>query len=161
MDHSFILYLLAVLMVLAGIAGVLLPALPGIPLVFAGLLLAAWADGFEHVGWLPLVLLALLTLFSFVVDLLATVVGAKRVGASSRALWGTAVGTVAGLFFMPWGLFLGPLLGALVGEYLHGRQLGHATRVGLGTWLGILLGLACKAALVVTMLGVFAFAWFF
>ncbi|MDC6679133.1 DUF456 family protein, partial [Leclercia adecarboxylata] len=64
MDPSFILYLLAVLLVLVGIAGIILPALPGIPLVFAGLLLAAWADGFVHVGWLPLTLLGLLTLVS-------------------------------------------------------------------------------------------------
>lgn len=160
MDLSFILYLLATLLVLVGIAGVALPALPGIPLVFLGLLLAAWADGFVHVGWPTLLVLALLTVLSFVVDILATVVGAKRVGASRKALWGTFVGSIAGLFFMPLGLFLGPLVGALLGEYWHTRELGRSTRVGLATWLGILLGLALKLALVVAMLGLFAFAWF-
>ncbi|MCW4473779.1 DUF456 domain-containing protein [Xanthomonas sp. H13-6] len=161
MDPSFILYLLAALLVVAGIAGVVLPALPGVPLVFAGLLLGAWADGFERVGWVPLLVLGLLTLLSFVADILATVVGAQRVGASRKALWGTLIGSVAGLFFMPLGLFVGPLAGALLGEYWHSRQLGHAARVGLGTWLGILLGIAFKAALIVAMLGLFAFAWFF
>ena len=160
MDLSFILYLLAALLVLVGIAGIALPALPGIPLVFLGLLLAAWADGFVHVGWPTLLVLALLTILSFVVDILATVVGAKRVGASRKALWGTFVGSIAGLFFMPIGLFLGPLVGALLGEYWHTRELGRSTRVGLATWLGILLGLALKLALVVAMLGLFAFAWF-
>lgn len=161
MDLSFILYLLAALLVVVGIAGIALPALPGIPLVFLGLLLAAWADGFVHVGWPTLLVLALLTVLSFVVDILATVVGAKRVGASRKALWGTFVGSIAGLFFMPIGLFLGPLVGALLGEYWHTRELGRSTRVGLSTWLGILLGLALKLALVVAMLGLFAFAWFF
>ncbi|MBD8636237.1 DUF456 domain-containing protein [Stenotrophomonas sp. WHRI 8082] len=160
MDLSFILYLLAALLVVVGIAGIALPALPGIPLVFLGLLLAAWADGFVHVGWPTLLVLALLTVLSFVVDILATVVGAKRVGASRKALWGTFVGSIAGLFFMPIGLFLGPLVGALLGEYWHTRELGRSTRVGLSTWLGILLGLALKLALVVAMLGLFAFAWF-
>lgn len=161
MDHSFILYLLAAVLVLVGIAGVMLPALPGIPLVFAGLLLAAWADGFAHVGWLPLTLLGLLTLLSFAVDILATVVGAQRVGASRKALWGTLLGSIAGLFFMPIGLLAGPLLGALAGEYWHTRELGRSTKVGLATWLGILLGFALKLALVLAMLGLFAFAWFF
>lgn len=161
MDLSFILHLLAALLVVVGIAGIALPALPGIPLVFLGLLLAAWADGFVHVGWPTLLVLALLTVMSFVVDILATVVGAKRVGASRKALWGTFVGSIAGLFFMPIGLFLGPLVGALLGEYWHTRELGRSTRVGLSTWLGILLGLALKLALVVAMLGLFAFAWFF
>jgi len=127
MDPSFILYLLAVLLVLVGIAGIILPALPGIPLVFAGLLLAAWADNFAHVGWLPLTVLGLLTLASFAVDILATVVGAQRVGASRKALWGTFVGSIVGLFFMPIGLFVGPLAGALLGEYWHTRELGRST----------------------------------
>jgi len=161
MDLSFILYLLAVLSVLVGIAGILLPALPGLPLVFAGLLLAAWADGFAHVGWPTLLVLGVLTTLSLVADLLATVVGARRVGASRKALWGTFVGSLAGMFFMPLGLLLGPLAGALVGEYWHGRELGRSTRVGLATWMGLLLGLALKLALLVAMLGLFAFAWFF
>lgn len=161
MDPSFIFHLLAVLLVLVGIAGIILPALPGIPLVFAGLLLAAWADDFAHVGWLPLTVLSLLTLASFAVDILATVVGAQRVGASRKALWGTFVGSIVGLFFMPIGLFVGPLAGALLGEYWHTRELGRSTKVGLATWLGILLGFALKLALVIAMLGLFAFAWFF
>lgn len=161
MDPSFIFHLLAVLLVLVGIAGIILPALPGIPLVFAGLLLAAWADDFAHVGWLPLTVLGLLTLASFAVDIVATVVGAQRVGASRKALWGTFVGSIVGLFFMPIGLFVGPLAGALLGEYWHTRELGRSTKVGLATWLGILLGFALKLALVIAMLGLFAFAWFF
>jgi len=161
MDYSFILYLLAVVLVLVGIAGVILPALPGIPLVFAGLVLAAWADDFVHVGWLPLTVLGLLTLLSFAVDILATVVGAQRVGASRKALWGTFLGSIVGVFFMPIGLFVGPLAGALLGEYWHTRELGRSTKVGLATWLGILLGFALKLALVIAMLGLFAFAWFF
>ncbi|MDR6094151.1 DUF456 domain-containing protein [Stenotrophomonas sp. SORGH_AS_0321] len=159
MDLSFILYLVAALCIALGIAGIVLPALPGIPLVFLGLLLAAWADGFVHVGWPVLTVLAVLTVLSFVVDVLATVVGAQRVGASRKALWGTFIGSIAGLFFMPVGLFLGPLLGALVGEYWHSRELGRSTRVGLATWLGVLLGMALKVALLVAMLGLFAFAW--
>lgn len=160
MDYSFILYLLAALLVIVGIAGVILPALPGLPLVFAGLLVAAWADGFTRVGWLPLVVLGVLTALSIVVDVLATTLGAQRLGASRMALAGSVLGTAAGLFFMPIGLFVGPFLGALLGEYLHGRRLGQATRVGFGTWLGIVLGVALKLGLAVAMLGVFAIAWF-
>jgi uncharacterized protein YqgC (DUF456 family) len=161
MDHSFIFYLVGALLVLIGIAGIILPALPGVPLVFAGLLVAAWGDGFERVGWLPLVALGVLTIISVVVDVLSTVIGAQKVGASKLALLGSAIGTVVGLFFMPIGLFVGPFAGALIGEYLHGRKLGQATKVGLGTWLGIVLGIAFKMGLAMAMVGVFAMAWFF
>ena len=160
MELQTLYYVLAVILILVGIAGVILPALPGLPLVFAGMLLAAWAGDFQQIGWLPLVVLGVLTLVSVAVDFFATLVGAKRVGASRKALLGAVVGTFAGSFFGPVGLFAGPFVGALLGELWHGRELGKAAKVGLGTWLGILLGTVLKLGLAFAMLGLFAFAWF-
>lgn len=164
MNWTLLLYLLAALLVVAGLAGTLLPVLPGAPLVFVGLLVAAWADGFTHVGGWTLAILAMLTLLSLVVDFWATAHGAKRVGASKLAMLGATLGTVVGLFFALPGLILGPFIGAVAGELLHQRSLhpnslGLAGKVGAGTWLGILLGTALKLALAFTMLGTFAFAW--
>jgi uncharacterized protein len=153
-------YVLSVILILVGIAGVILPALPGLPLMFAGMLLAAWAGDFQRIeGWwfIPL---AILMLVSIAVDFFATMLGAKRVGASRKALLGAVVGTFAGLFFGPVGLFAGPFVGALLGELWHSRELGKAAKVGLGTWLGILLGTVLKLGLAFAMLGLFAFAWF-
>lgn len=161
MDLTTLYYVLAVVLILVGLAGVILPALPGLPLVFAGMLLAAWAGDFQQIGWVPLVLLGLLTALSVAVDFFATVVGAKRVGASGKALLGAAVGTFAGLFFGPIGLFAGPFVGALLGELWHSREIGQATKVGLGTWLGIVLGVVLKLGLAFAMLGLFLFAWVF
>lgn len=160
MELQTLYYALAVILVLVGIAGVILPALPGLPLVFAGMLLAAWAGDFQQIGWVTLVVLGLLTLLSVGVDFFATMVGAKRVGASRKALLGAVLGTLAGLFFGPIGLFAGPFVGALLGELWHGREIGQAAKVGLGTWLGILLGTVLKLGLAFAMLGLFAFAWF-
>ncbi|MBD9469244.1 DUF456 domain-containing protein [Pseudoxanthomonas sp. PXM01] len=161
MDIQMLYYALAVLLILVGVAGVILPALPGLPLVFAGMLLAAWAGDFQQIGWITLVILGLLTVLSFVADFFSTAVGAQRVGASRKALWGTVIGTFAGLFFMPIGLLAGPFVGALVGELWHGRELGQAAKVGLGTWLGIVLGIVLKLGLTFAMLGLFVFAWIF
>ena len=153
------LWVLALLLVLAGFAGAVLPAIPGAPLVFAGLLLAAWIDGFAKVGWVPLVLIGLLAALTFVVDLAASALGAKRVGASPLALLGAAVGTVAGLFFGFVGVLAGPFVGAALGEFVARRDLRQAGRAGLATWLGILVGSAAKAALLLAMVGLFAVAW--
>jgi uncharacterized protein YqgC (DUF456 family) len=152
----------AAVLVLVGLAGVLLPALPGLPLVFAGLLLAAWAGGFEQIHVATVVVLGLLTLLSFAVDFWATAHGARRVGASRKALVGAVLGTFAGLFvFPPFGLFAGPFVGALLGELLHGRELRQAAKVGFGTWLGIVLAVVLKLGLAFAMIGLFAFDWFF
>ena len=164
MEPNTLYYLLAIVLVVVGIAGTILPALPGLPLVFAGMLLAAWAGDFQQVGVPMLVVLGLLTVFSLAVDFWATALGAKRVGASRLAIIGAMVGTLAGLFFGPLGLLMGPFAGAIGGELIHRRSLlkqdlGHATRIGVGTWFGILFGTVLKLALAFTMLGLFALAW--
>jgi len=153
------LWIVAILLVLAGIAGSVLPALPGVPLVFAGLLLGAWIDHFQKVGWFTLVLLGLLTLLSFAVDFLATSMGAKRVGASKWAIAGSALGTLAGLFFGIPGLILGPFLGAVAGELLARRGQRQAVRSGFGAWIGLLVGTAGKLALIFAMVGIFLTAY--
>ena len=159
MSQQTLLYMLAALLALVGLVGTVLPALPGLPLVFAGMLLAAWAGDFEQVGVWIVVLLGLLTLLSFVVDFWATAHGARRVGASRKAVVGAVIGTFAGLFFFPIGLLVGPFAGALAGELLHGREWRQATKVGFGTWLGVVLAVVLKLGLAFAMIGIFAIAW--
>lgn len=161
MDPVLFWYTLAAVLVLVGLAGVVLPALPGLPLVFVGMLVAAWAGDFQRIGPVPLVALGLLTVLSVAADFIATAAGAKRVGAGPMAVWGAALGTLAGIFFGPLGLLGGPFLGALLGELWHTRRLRRATHVGLATWVGLLLGTVLKLALAFAMLGLFALAWLF
>ncbi|MGH8124057.1 MAG: DUF456 domain-containing protein [Rudaea sp.] len=152
-------FVLAGILIVAGLVGSLLPVLPGVPLVFAGMLLAAWADGFAHVGVFTLIVLGVLCLLAMLVDFVAGLLGARRVGASKYALWGAMIGTLVGIFFGLPGLLLGPFLGALAGELGAGSRVDHAARVGVGTWLGLLFGTLAKIALCFTMLGVFALAF--
>lgn len=157
---TILLWVLAVLLVAAGLAGTILPGLPGAPLVLAGLVLAAAADGFVHTGWPTWVVLGLLGVASVGVDLLASALGAKRFGASPRALVGAALGALVGLFFGLPGLVLGPFVGAVLGEYSARRNLAQAGRAGVGTFLGLLFGAAAKAALALAMVAIFAAAYF-
>ena len=161
MDLHLLYYVVAAVLILAGLAGTILPALPGLPLMFAGMLVAAWADHFQQISPWTIALLALLTLLSIIVDIAATAMGAKRVGASKLAMFGAALGTLVGgiVFSLP-GLILGPFAGAVAGELIHGRELRHASRIGVGTWVGLALGTALKLALAFAMLGIFVLALF-
>jgi hypothetical protein len=152
-------FVLAGVLIVAGLIGSILPVLPGVPLVFAGMLLAAWADGFAHVGAFTLTLLGVLCVLALLVDFVAGLLGARRVGASKYALWGAMIGTLVGIFFGLPGLLFGPFLGALAGELGAGSRMDHAAKVGVGTWLGLLFGTLAKIALCFTMLGVFALAF--
>ncbi|MFQ5878248.1 MAG: DUF456 domain-containing protein [Acidobacteriota bacterium] len=149
------LWIVAALLVLVGIAGTVLPAVPGTALVFCGLLIAAWIDHFQRVGWITLAVLGAVALISLGFDIVATGLGARRLGASRAAVIGAALGTVVGLFLGLPGMALGPFVGAVVGEYATRREWGRAGKVGLGTWIGLVLGAAVRLGLAFTMLGIF------
>lgn len=148
-------WLLAILLIAAGLAGLLLPVLPGIPLVFAGLVLLAWAENFAYVGWVTLTLLGVLAVLSYGIDLLASALGAKTFGASRRAVAGAAIGAVVGIFFGLPGIVLGPFVGAVIGEFSGKVSFRAATHAGIGATLGLLFGALLKIALAFTMIGVF------
>ncbi len=152
-------FILSAALTLIGVAGAVVPILPGVPLVFAGMLLAAWADHFQHVGAFTLTLLGTLGALALLVDFVAGLLGARRVGASGRALWGASLGTFIGLFFGLPGLLLGPFAGAVAGELSVGSKMEKAAKVGIGAWIGLLFGTLAKLALCFTMLGVFALAF--
>jgi len=159
MDTSLLLWLLAALLVLAGLAGTVLPLIPGIPLMLVGMFIAAWANDFTRIGWVTLTILAVLTALSFVIELVAAALGAKRVGASRAAIGGAALGTLLGFFFGLPGLILGPFVGALVGELVARQDAGRAVQVGIAAWVGFMVGTIAKLAVAFTMLGVFLAAY--
>lgn len=156
-----LLWIVALALLAVGVLGLLLPALPGPPVLFAGLLLAAWIDDFAYVGWLTLGLLAILALAISVVDFAASSLGASRFGATPRGVWGALLGAIAGLALGPAGIILGPFAGAVLGELSARRTLSDATRAGAGATLGLILGAAVKLGLAFTMIGIFALARLF
>lgn len=157
MDPGFqiLLWLLAALLIVLGFAGLILPVVPGIPLVFAGLVLLAWAEHFAYVGWMTLTLLGALALVSYGIDFLASALGAKKFGASPRAVVGAALGALAGLFFGLVGILLGPFVGAVLGEFSRQSSVRAAAHAGVGATLGLLFGALLKIALAFAMIGVF------
>jgi uncharacterized protein YqgC (DUF456 family) len=157
---TVLLWSLAIVMVVVGVAGIVLPALPGHMLVFAGLLLAAWADGFTRVGPATLVILGVLAGLSYLVDFVAGALGVRRVGASGRAMVGAGLGALLVLPFGLPGLILGPFVGAVVGELTVRGDMARAGRAGVAAWIGFLIGTAVKVGIVVLMLGIFAAAMF-
>lgn len=148
-------WILAVILIVLGLIGTLVPGIPGVLLVFGGMLLGAWIDGFRRIGWIAIVILALLAMLSLVVDVLGGLLGAKRVGASRLALLGAAIGSVVGLFYGLVGALMAPFFGAAAGELITRGKLAQAARVGVGTWIGFALSLLARVVIVLAMLVVF------
>jgi uncharacterized protein YqgC (DUF456 family) len=154
-----VLWAVAVILVGAGIVGIVLPALPGTILIFAGLLVGAWADNFMRVGPVMLVVIAIIGIATYAVDFVASALGAKRLGASKRAMAGAALGTVLGLFLGLPGIIIGPFLGAVAGELTVHRDWKRIGKAGLAAWIGFMVGTAVKVALAFLMIGLFAAAF--
>ena len=156
-----LLWGLALVLILVGLVGTLLPVMPGALLVFLGMVAGAWADDFSRVGWTILVILAVLTILFYVVDFLAGAYGARRLGASRWGVIGAILGALVGMFMGFVGIVIGPFVGAVGGELLARRGLAEASRAGAGAWIGLVLSIAARLALVFAMLGIFVFAYLY
>lgn len=140
---DILLIVLAFLLLVAGIAGCVLPVLPGPPLAYAGMLLLHLTDK-VHFTTPQLVIWLVVVIVLQVVDYITPLLGSKYSGGTSFGNRGCMAGTLLGLFFMPWGVIVGPFIGAVVGEMLGGQDLSHAIRAGIGTLLGFLVGTLLK-----------------
>ena len=96
-----------------------------------------------------------MALLIYAVDFIAGALGAKRFGASTRAIVGASIGAVVGLFFGIPAVLLGPFIGAVVGELSVQRNLIAAGKAGIGTTIGLALGVAAKLAVALSMIGLF------
>ena len=150
-----LLWILCAALILSGLAGTVLPVLPGTVLVWGGIVLGAWIDDLNRVGVTTVVVVSVLAVLAWGLDYVAGLMGAKKVGASKLALLGAAVGTVLGLFMGLVGVLFMPLVGAAVGEYLAQKDQARALKVGLATWVGIMMGLIAKVVLAFIMVGIF------
>jgi hypothetical protein len=148
-------------LILLGLAGIVLPALPGTVLVLAGIVLGAWIDDFTRVGWVVVTAVTVLAVLAWAMDFVAGLLGARRAGASRQAVIGAALGTVAGIFMGLVGVLFMPLVGAAIGEYMAQKDHARAMKVGVATWLGLMLGMLAKVVLAFMMVGIYIVALLF
>lgn len=156
--ETSLLWVLCVALIVVGLAGTVLPVLPGTALVWAGILLGAWIDDFARVSVTSVLVIGALGLLAWALDYAAGLMGAHKVGASRQALLGAAVGTVVGLFMGLVGVLFMPLVGAALGEYWARQDRNRAAKVGVATWVGIMVGLVAKVVLSFMMVGLFVAA---
>ncbi len=155
MYNEIILFILSALLVITGMVGLAFPVLPGALIIMAGFGLAAWAENFTYIGPGTLTVLGLMTLLMYVVDFAASALGAKRFGASWRAILGASLGALVGIFFGIPGVLLGPFCGAVIGELTAQRNLAAAGQAGIGATIGLAVGVAAKFAIAFSMVGIF------
>jgi len=141
---DYLLTGLGIVFMIVGILGCVLPLIPGPPLNYIGLLLLHLTTRFQFSTEF-LILWAIITVIVYGLDFIIPVWGTKKFGGSKRGVWGSVIGLVVGLFiFPPFGIIIGPFIGAVIGELTAGKESKEALKSGFGSFLGFITGIVLK-----------------
>lgn len=150
---TLFLIILGLLLSIIGLAGCILPVIPGPPLSLAALLILSIAKDWQVFSPTFLWVMAFITILVTILDYVVPAVGAKKYGASRLGVWGSIIGMFVGLlFFPPWGMLFGAFFGAVLGEFIVGKEGGEALKAGWGVFVGNMLGVGLKMAASAVML---------
>ena len=145
-------------LLVAGAVGCVLPVLPGhLILLIAAVAHRLMLGEDSGLRWWSFVVLVALMAISQTFEMLSGAAGSRWFGGTRWGAVGALLGTIVGLFFLPFGLLLGPLIGAFTLEILVARkQTKSAALSGVGSVVGTLAGMGVKVVVGLTMIG-----WFF
>ena len=135
--------ILALIAMVAGLIGCLLPFLPGPPLSYLGLLLMQLRSD-RPFSLKFMLIFAAITLVVTVLDLVIPIYGTRKFGGSRYGVWGSTIGLILGFIFPPWGIIVGPFLGAFVGELMANSNTDYALQAAIGSFIGFLFGTLLK-----------------
>ncbi len=148
---DILLIAISVLLLLIGILGSIFPILPGPPITFCGLLLVQFTSRHPFSVEL-LIIFGLLAIFSAVIDNILPVYATKKFNGSKKGIWGSAIGLFFGLFFFPpFGIIIGPIVGAFLGEILDGKSPNNSIKPAFGSFIGFISSIFLRLTLSIIM----------
>ena len=153
---ELICWAIVVVLFAVGLIGTVLPVFPGTTIILAAAVLHRVMLGAEKsISWWIVAALVGLTLLTYAFDFVSGYFGAKYFGATRWGTFGAIIGALVGLFFGIPGLFIGPVIGAVTGEFFAGKRMIAAGKAGWGTLLGNLAGMTLKLAIALLMITIF------
>ncbi|MCU0374674.1 MAG: DUF456 domain-containing protein [Chitinophagaceae bacterium] len=147
---TWVIIIIGIVLILVGLAGSLLPVLPGPPLAYAGLLIQQFRDPNPYTTWF-LVTWGIVVVAVTILDYYIPIWGTKKFGGSKYGMWGCTIGFILAFWMGPWGVIIGPFLGALIGELLAKKTQQQALRAAFGAFLGFLGGSLLKIGVCAVM----------
>ncbi|HAN17317.1 MAG: hypothetical protein A2X13_00540 [Bacteroidetes bacterium GWC2_33_15] len=143
---DYILLTVSVILIVLGLLGCFLPVIPGPPFSFLGLLAIEFTR-FVDFSTNFLIFMAVIAIVVTILDYVVPIWGTKKFGGTKAGMWGATIGLIVGMIFLgPFGMILGPLFGAIIGELIQGTKSNEAMKAGLGAFIGFLLGIGLKLA---------------
>lgn len=142
----------AFVLMAVGAAGVILPFLPGVPVAWLGLFGYAHFTSYAQVSLKAVMIFLGLTLFTFILDFAAPILGSKKQDASRQGIVGSFLGGILGVaVFGPIGIVIGPFAGAFLGELAAGKTPERGLKSAWGALAGWLAGSIIKLLIIFAM----------
>jgi uncharacterized protein YqgC (DUF456 family) len=150
-------WVVTICLLVAGAIGCVLPVLPGHLIILIAAIAYRLMLGTESgLHWWSFAILVVLMAISQTFEMLSGAAGSKWFGGTRWGAIGAVTGSIVGMFFLPFGLLLGPLIGAFVCEIAVARKQGHHAAIsGVGSVVGTLAGMGFKIAVGILMIGWF------
>ncbi len=142
---------LAALLVAVSFVGCVIPVMPGPVFAFLGVL-ALLPSKFAPTPQ-ACVFLGVVGAVVLLLDYVVPAFGARKFNCSRWGIFGCMAGTIVGIFFVPWGVLVGPFIGAVMGELIAGKKFASSLKGGFGALLGFIFGVALKLAYCATCAG--------
>jgi uncharacterized protein YqgC (DUF456 family) len=139
-----------------GMAGAVFPILPGALAIYLAFFVYGWFFTFEPFGFWFWSFQTVIVVVLFVADYMVNAWGVKKYGGSRASVVGSTIGILIGPFVIPaFGLIIGPLAGAVIGELLAGSNIERSLKVGWGALVGLFSSMVVKVILQVAMIVMF------
>lgn len=149
-------WIIVIALFAVGLAGAVYPVLPGALAIYFAFFVYGWFFSFDSFGPFFWILQTLIVVVLFVADYAVGAWGVKKFGGSKLSVWLSTIGIIVGPFVIPaFGLVLGPLIGAMIGELIKGESLSRSFKVGIGSVVGLFSSMVVKIILQIVMIIVF------
>tara|TARA_B100001939_G_scaffold232070_1_gene199901 strand:+ start:487 stop:972 length:486 start_codon:yes stop_codon:yes gene_type:complete len=138
------LVLIALFFCFFGLIGSFVPIIPGPITSWLGILILDLTS-FVNIRSDFLVITFAIAMFITILDFTIPLFGIKKLGGSKGGLVGGSIGLIIGIFLIgPFGILIGPFIGALAGELLNNKNIRDSLYPALGSLIGVLAGLIIK-----------------
>lgn len=145
-----VLIIIGLVLITVGLIGCVIPGLPGAPIAYISLILLQFAEQ-SPFSWLFMISWLLIVIAVTLLDFYVPAWGTKKFGGSKYGSWGSIIGLIIGLLFPPWGILIGPFLGAYLGELIGGKHNTEALKAGFGAFIGFVAGTLMKIVVTITI----------
>ena len=148
---EWVIIIAGIILVIIGMLGSILPLIPGPPIAYGGLLLQQLRDEAPFsMGFM--IFWGIIMLVSMILDYFIPIWGTKKFGGTKYGVWGCTLGFIAAFWLGPWGVIIGPFVGAFIGEMIAQNNSSIALKAAIGSFAGFLAGSFLKLVICCFML---------